>query len=127
MFSSQTLIALADRHPLLVFTGRTRQEYAPVWGDRLDPLFGEVLCKDDPGAGRPKPCPDGLLTLMQRHQLQAGAYLGNSVDDMRAARAAGLVAIGISSNQSEATLRKAGADYVLTKVDQVLQLLDLAP
>jgi len=125
IFSRQTLTALADRHPLLIFTGRTRQEYAPVWGQRLDPLFGEVLCKDDPGAGRPKPHPDGLHTLIQRHRLLAGAYLGNSVDDMAAARAAGLIAIGITSNQSEATLRAAGAEYVLGGVDQLLELLGI--
>lgn len=125
IFSTQTLKVLAERHPVLVFTGRTRQEYAPVWGHRLDPLFGEVLCKDDPGAGRPKPSPDGLLTLMQRHQLHSGAYLGNSVDDMMAARAAGLVAIGITSNQSETTLRAAGAEYILAGVDQLLELLEL--
>lgn len=115
LFASESLARLGRRHRLFVYTGRPRLEYAPVWGQRLDELFDEVLCKND-RPGRPKPAPDGLLDLLSRHGLAGGYYVGNSVDDMAAAKAAGLTALAVTTNQSEATLREAGADWVVASV-----------
>jgi phosphoglycolate phosphatase-like HAD superfamily hydrolase len=107
------------RHRLFIFTGRTREEYAPIWGARLDPHFTEVLCLGEHGFPG-KPSPEGLQYLIQKHRLQGGLYVGNSVDDMRAAKAAGLTAIGITTNQSAATLTNAGADHIITQLDQLV-------
>lgn len=115
---------LAERHPVFIVTGRVRAEYAPVWGSRLDPLFSEVVCRDDRPHLAPKPSGDQLLDLMQRHRITGGYYVGNSVDDMRAGVAAGLTPIGVTTNQSEEVLRGAGARFVLPGAEEILGLLD---
>lgn len=124
LVSLERIQSLRPRHPLLVFTGRVRAEYAPIWGQRLDPLFDEILCKNDPDVHHSKPHPQGLQLLLQRHQLKFGAYVGNSVDDMAAARAAGLLALGVTTNQSSQTLIQAGAQLVASSVDEILGWLD---
>jgi histidinol-phosphate aminotransferase len=122
-FQDAMLRMLTTRHPLFIFTGRSRAEYAPVWGEKLDPLFREVMCKDDIAHLPGKPSPDGLLALMSKHGLRSGAYIGNSVDDMAAARAANLFAIAVTTNQSEAVLRQAGAQHILSRLDQLPSLM----
>lgn len=97
--------------PLFVVTGRVRAEYDPVWGKRLNPLFREVVCRDD-RALAPKPSPAQVLDLMERHGITSGYFVGNSVDDMRAGRGAGLVAVGVPTNQTPERLREAGASLV---------------
>lgn len=106
------------RHRTFIFTGRPRDEYELVWGQRLQPHFDDVLCLGEHGLPG-KPAPDGLHHLMHKHQLQGGVYVGNSVDDMRAAKAAGLLAIGITTNQSAETLRSAGADRIINNLEEL--------
>ena len=118
-FRPGLLESLARRHPLFLYTGRPRDEYEPLWGARL--TFEGVLCRDE--VERPKPDPEGLLKILERYRLTGGVYLGNSVDDMRAARAAGLTAIGVTSNQSAEVLRQAGAEVVVGSVNELEDLL----
>ncbi len=121
LFRESTLRRLAQRHRLFIYTGRPRAEYDPVWGERLAGFFEEVVCKDD--VNEPKPSPEGLLSLQARHQLQHAYYVGNSVDDMAAARAAGMLAVGVTTNQSEEVLAEAGAHYVMRGVEELPRLL----
>jgi len=79
----------------------------------LGHLFDEVVCKDDNLDLKPKPAPDQILDLLQRHDVSQGYYIGNSVDDMRAARAAQITPIGVGTNQSQSTLIEAGAEIAL--------------
>lgn len=116
----ETLDRIASRHPVYIATGRPRDEYEPVWGARFNPRFREVVCR---GNHAPKPAPDCLIDLLRRHELVGGLYVGNSVDDMQAARAAGLTAVGVTTNQSEEVLRRAGAEWILGSVGELEQLL----
>ena len=88
----------------------------------MRPHFVDVLCLGEHGLPG-KPSPEGLHHLMKKHELRGGAYVGNSVDDMRAAKEAGLIAVGVTTNQSAETLRHAGADYILEKLADLAQLL----
>lgn len=97
--------------PLFVVTGRVRAEYEPVWATRLDELFIEVVCRDDRDLP-PKPSPALVLDLMSRHGISSGYFVGNSVDDMRAGCGAGLVAVGVATNQTPEALIEAGATLV---------------
>ena len=110
---------LSKRAPLFVVTGRVRAEYQPIWASRLDPIFTEVVCRDDREDLKPKPSPEQILDLMQRHQISEGVYIGNSVDDMKAGTQSGLTAIGVTTNQSEETLRAAGANHVFRHVKEL--------
>ncbi|MBX3170577.1 MAG: HAD family hydrolase [Candidatus Eremiobacteraeota bacterium] len=115
-FKNEWLNHWRKRHRTFIFTGRPRDEYESIWGERLQPYFHDVLCLGEHGLPG-KPSPDGLHHLMQKHKIAGGIYVGNSVDDMRAAKMAGLFAIGVTTNQSAATLAQAGADLVLPNLE----------
>jgi HAD superfamily hydrolase (TIGR01548 family) len=86
---------LAERHHLAVFTGRLRWE-AHVTLNRFEPgLFRPVIGADD--VARTKPDPEGIHKI--RATLEHGAcwYVGDTVDDARAASAAGVPFIGIAA------------------------------
>jgi histidinol-phosphate aminotransferase len=119
--SIPALERIKKRYRLLIATGRTRPEYAPVWGDVLDPIFEGVWCRYDIEGLRAKPHPDLIAHAAQMAGVRYARYVGNSVDDMQASNAAGFAAIGVTSNQSEATLKAAGAEKVFATVDDVLK------
>jgi len=110
---------LARRARIFVFTGRTRAEYEPVWSERLGLLFEGVFCRDDFDGLKAKPSPDMLLELMSRTKSRVGAYVGNSVDDMMSARAAGLFAIGVETTCPRGLMLDAGANEVLETVNDL--------
>ena len=113
MVEETFLPSLAKKVPLFVVTGRVRAEYQPIWAQRLDPHFTEVVCRDDRLHLKPKPSPDQILDLMQRHNISQGCFVGNSVDDMRAGTSAQLTAIGVTTNQSAENLKEAGASHIV--------------
>jgi HAD superfamily phosphatase len=115
---------LSERFQLALFTGRLRWEaeltlhrFAPDL--RFEPIVG---AGDVPNH---KPAPDGLLhigKLMPESQLW---YVGDTVDDARSARAAGVPFIGIASTSSErrgelvSLLHAEGAKAVLDDINQL--------
>jgi HAD superfamily phosphatase len=115
---------LSERFQLALFTGRLRWEaeltlrrFAPNL--RFEPIVG---AGDVPNH---KPAPDGLLhigKLMPESQLW---YVGDTVDDARSARAAGVPFIGIASTSSErrgelvSLLHAEGAKAVLDDINQL--------
>lgn len=116
---------LARRYRLLVVTGRTRAEYEPIWGPFMEPLFERVVCVDDEPSARPKPAPDTLKVALDAPELESGFYLGNSVDDMQAALAAGLLPIGVTTTLDSASLVRAGAAGTLSRVAELTRLFML--
>lgn len=116
---------LGGEVPLFVVTGRVKAEYEPVWGSRLDPVFQEVVCRDTHPNLPPKPSPAQIVDLMQRWKVTGGLFVGNSVDDMRAGKGAGLKSIGVSTNQPVEVLMQAGADLVLRSPREYHRLSDL--
>lgn len=110
---------IKSRHPIFIVTGRTREEYAPVWGERLDKLFERVYCLNDLPGKLAKPSPDYLQQVLADYKLKTGVYVGNGVDDMQAARAAGLDAIAVTTTLPAEILNKAGAQITLSSVNQL--------
>jgi len=86
-----TLEKLNQSFRLAVFTGRPKEE-ADLTLQRFAPnlVFDPIVAMED--VANPKPAPDGLLSI-------AGAafYVGDTVDDARAARAAKVPFIGIAA------------------------------
>ena len=96
---------LSEEFRLAVFTGRERWE-AELTLRRCAPqlVFSSIIGLTD--VPRPKPHPDGLLEILK---LAAGGkvwYVGDTVDDARCARAAGVLFVGIAapSNPRQAEL-----------------------
>jgi len=113
------LATLAKQYRLFIFTGRMREEYDAIWAERLNPYFERVYCSDEIEGLKKKPSPCYLHHIKQAHNLESAWYIGNSVDDMRAAKAAGYRALGVLTNANEADLRNAGATELLDNPNQL--------
>jgi HAD superfamily phosphatase len=87
---------LGERFGLAIFSGRVRYEvditlrrFAP------DVRFDPIVCAGD--VAKDKPAPDGLLAVQRMKPGRKLTYVGDTVDDARAARAAGVPFIGIAA------------------------------
>jgi phosphoglycolate phosphatase-like HAD superfamily hydrolase len=87
---------LAKRFQLALFTGRLTIE-AQVTLDRFAPSlrFDPIVTADDDAA--PKPSPEGLLRIGRLNPGKDLWYVGDTVDDARSARQAGVPFIGIAA------------------------------
>jgi histidinol-phosphate aminotransferase len=117
------LSRLSARYRLGVVTGRCRGEFDPIWKERFEPLFELVICQDDCDGAAKKPSPDLLHAALKQLQAEGGLYIGNSVDDMQAALAAGLRAVGVTTTMTAERLREAGAEIVMHSPDELGGLL----
>ena len=119
---------LSARYQLAIFTGRIRQEVAFTLarfaaGLRFDPI---ITTDDDI---RSKPAPDGLLRIAELTPGKPLWYIGDTVDDLRCARAAGVPFIGVAApsnprvNELGALLLAEGAVAVIKDINQLEALL----
>jgi HAD superfamily phosphatase len=88
---------LSGTHELAIFTGRLRYE-ADISLSRFasDFRFDPIICSDDVVNG--KPAPDGLHSILRMKPGRKLIYVGDTVDDARSARAAGVPFIGIAAD-----------------------------
>jgi HAD superfamily hydrolase (TIGR01548 family) len=88
---------LAERYELSIFSGRIRFE-ADLTLRRFasDIRFDPTLYADEISIG--KPAPDGLIEIQSRRPQSKLWYIGDTVDDARCARAAGVPFIGIAAH-----------------------------
>ncbi len=87
---------IASQCGLAIFTGRLRQEAEISLRRFAGPLpFDPIVCADDVARG--KPAPDGLLVIRKKKPGCKMLFVGDTVDDARAARAAGVPFIGIAA------------------------------
>lgn len=119
---------LAARYRLAIFTGRLHEEAQLTLdrfagGIRFDPVIGS----DDVREG--KPAPEGLFRIAEVTGSKRLWYVGDTVDDARAARAAGVPFIGVAApgnprrTELEALLSSEGAVAVVEDVNQLPNVL----
>lgn len=122
-FKPDELRALADRYPLALVTHRTRKDlYRLLEYHGLLPLFQAVVVKED-GPAKPDPWP--VLEALTRLDVRSAWMLGDGVEDVLAARGAGVLPVGVPSvGDPVAALVEAGAVRV---VDVPAGILDLLP
>ena len=90
-----TLEDLAERHRLGIFTGRLRYDAAHTLNRFAAPVeFTPRVCAEDVDNG--KPAPDGLLKIAHENPGSQLVFLGDTVDDARSARLAGVPFFGIA-------------------------------
>ncbi len=134
LIDGATLRLLSGSATLGIVTGRPRAEAAWTiqyrnWSD----FFDVVVAREDQ-RDQPKPQPYPLARALEvladqglEHRPSESAYVGDTVDDMRAAVAAGLLPIGfvppyLEAEQHAGVLRAAGAELVLTDLSGLSQL-----
>jgi HAD superfamily phosphatase len=121
---SGMLNRLSDRFELGIFTGRPRDE-AIFTVNRFVPGVRWTALIADEDVANSKPAPDGLLTIARLRPESSLWYIGDTVDDARAARAAGVRFIGIAHRDNPrhrelaALLRDENAVAVLDSVNEL--------
>jgi HAD superfamily phosphatase len=101
---------LAKRAEVSVFTGRTYQELDHTLDKfKVRDLFRRIVTVEDVKKG--KPDPEGLFKILNKRSPRRAVYIGDNVDDARAARSAKMPFLGILANGSEA--RKQGKSQLL--------------
>jgi len=96
----------ARRFELNLFTGRTRKEFAYTfehWPAARH--FRTVVTMDD---APKKPCPDGLLKILDGRRPGQALYIGDNVDDALSAQAAGVPFMAILPAGSFEYRKRAG-------------------
>jgi HAD superfamily hydrolase (TIGR01548 family) len=119
-----TLLAeLGRRLPMAVVTGRPRADALRFLREQgVEDLFPVVVTRDDAPL---KPSPEPLHSALRQLGVERAWMIGDTPDDLRAARAAGVLPIGILApgETDEAGLFAAGASRVLATLSQIQEVL----
>jgi HAD superfamily hydrolase (TIGR01548 family) len=116
---------LAARRPLAIVTGRPLTDAARfLEGHGLDRFFGVLATMEDqPG----KPDPHPVRVALERLGVEHAWMLGDTPDDLNAARAAGVLPIGCRAPGDAAVaddaLRRSGGARILSTVHELEEVL----
>jgi phosphoglycolate phosphatase-like HAD superfamily hydrolase len=109
-----------------VVTGRPRSDAERFLADHgLTDTVATVVCMEDAPA---KPDPAPVRLALDRLGVRTAWMVGDTVDDLRSARAARVLPIGVPAPGDDpaaaaATLRSAGAARILGSVTDLLEVL----
>lgn len=126
MLNRDQLRRLAATRPLAVVTGRPRSDAERFLAEHgLAECFAVLVTLED---GPAKPDPGPVRLALDRLGTARAWMLGDTPDDMAAARTAGVVPIGVVAPGDDAgaatlALRRAGAARVLNRIDEIADLL----
>lgn len=121
---------LSREYKLGIVTGRPRKEAEYVlrrFG--VEDYFQVVIALEDIPPEKEKPHPYGILKAMKVLNVSRAVYIGDTVDDMRAAVSARLVPIGIIHQHNgkglqESVLRQHGAQTVVSDINGIVEVLN---
>ena len=120
---------LSQRADLAIFTGRAKYEADVTLRRHADAVKFDPIVTDELVAN-PKPAPDGLELIKQHYPDKHLWFLGDTVDDARSARSAGVTFVGVSmkANPRHADVTKVlyddGAFAVIENVNQIESLIE---
>ncbi len=126
MLGRGELEALSERYRLGIVTGRPRCDAMTFLTEQgIEGLFGAIVTMDD-GPLKPDPMPVRLA--MERLGAERAWMIGDTPDDVRAARAAGALPIGVIAPADDPTVARlalygAGAARVFTTVNEVMEVI----
>lgn len=121
---------LSERAQLAIFTGRgpnTARHSLARFCPAID--FDPIVTSDMPFAL--KPAPDGLLHVMEKHPDAEPLYVGDTIDDARAARAAGVPFVGIAASDAHyreetiALFEAEGARAIVESINELEPALEV--
>ncbi|MEM7518074.1 MAG: aminotransferase class I/II-fold pyridoxal phosphate-dependent enzyme, partial [Planctomycetota bacterium] len=109
---------LAKRLPLAVVTGRPRRDALHfLQREGLEDLFTAVICREDAAL---KPSPDPVRLACERLGVRSAWMIGDTPDDLTAAREAGVLPLAIPApGEAADPLLTAGAARVLNSLEDL--------
>jgi HAD superfamily hydrolase (TIGR01548 family) len=119
---------LGETFDLTIFTGRLRDEAQFTLTRFVPGLKWSMLVGDD-DVQNAKPAPDGLIRIAAAHPGAELTYLGDTVDDARSARAAGVRFVGVAHPRHEGLpdlLRAEGAIAIIADINELETVLTCA-
>jgi HAD superfamily hydrolase (TIGR01549 family) len=119
----EALSRLARTMPLAIVTGRPRaQAESFLAHSEIAELFSVIVAMEDAPA---KPDPAPVQRALHLLGVERAWLLGDTVDDIRAARAASVVPLGVAAAMPDngSGLLEAGAARVLRNIDELEELL----
>jgi HAD superfamily phosphatase len=122
------LAELAARYGLAIFTGRTLDE-AQFTLRRFVPDIEWTAIVGDDMVANSKPAPDGLLDIAAQQPGASLLYFGDTVDDARSSRAAGVPFVGVAHSGNPkrdelvALLNDEGAVAVIENFNEIRGVL----
>ena len=122
------LADLASKYSLGIVTGRPQQE-AEIVLTRFNArtYFRTIITMADVPAGKSKPDPFGIQLALKNLSAKSACYVGDTIDDMKAAMAAGIIAVGIIAghnySEQKKLLEKNGAMFVLSNINKITEIL----
>ncbi len=129
LMKQRILDSLSHRYQLGIVTGRPRCEAEFVlhkFGN--DQYFSTLITLEDTPPGKRKPEPFGILLALQNLKTDKALYLGDSIDDMKAASLAKITPIGVLHSESQNAkqidlLKTWGAQAILNSVNDLDEIL----
>jgi len=128
LLKQNVLDTLSHKFKLGIVTGRPKKEAEYVL-ERFDmsEFFQVLITLDDTPPGKRKPEPFGINKALKKLNTKNAIYLGDSIDDMKAASSAKILPVGILTPETQNAkqidlLKKWGAVEVLNSVNDVLEL-----
>lgn len=123
LLDGDTLAALAGRLPLGIVTGRPRTD-AVEFLERFDlgEFFSAVVTREDAPM---KPDPGPVRLALARLGVDRAWMLGDTSDDLVAARAAGVVPIGVVAPGDDPTRAKKALSHAAMVLDTTAQIMEV--
>jgi HAD superfamily hydrolase (TIGR01548 family) len=123
------LIRLHEKYLLGIVTGRPKQETDYVLAKfGVQKFFNAIIVMENYPVEKAKPDPYPIQLALEKLEVKEAVYVGDSVDDIVAAKRAGLKAIGCIPPGMEAEpltslLLAKGAEVVLNSVSKITEVL----
>jgi HAD superfamily phosphatase len=121
LISSGVLKKLKKDYRLAIVTGRPKTEAEHALNVfEIREYFDAVIAMEDVSEGKK----EGIDLVLKKFKEKRGLYLGDNIDDVKAAISSGMIPVGVSSSDAtEKILKKAGAKYVIRDVKEIVKIL----
>ena len=120
----ETLLELKKDYTLCLVTGKPKENAINCLKSLLmEDIFDYKVCAED--CPKSKPCPEPLLMVVKHYNIdpREAVYIGDAVNDVRAAKAASIPVIGVIwGGLSKDEVEKESPDYIAESWKQVVEI-----
>ncbi|MBN1349419.1 histidinol-phosphate transaminase [candidate division KSB1 bacterium] len=128
LFKSKVLDTLSTKFKLGIVTGRPRVEAMHAlerYGVKR--YFDVVIAMEDVPEDKQKPDPMGVKMAIRQLGVRRAAYLGDTIDDIKAAAGASAIPVAVITEQNQRSallnaFKQHGATYILKNVNEIVEV-----